>query len=79
MHQAGFLEHASHNLIARNPCSIKDMNSKKTLKESEFLAFKLADFSGAFVVLSAGFSLAVVALLCELIANKIFKEPSRVI
>ena len=74
MHQAGFLDHALRKAKQfTNPCSIKQ---KKTTHESsgrkqEPDMLKLQDFQGAFLILGAGFSFAMLILACEFIYKTI--------
>ncbi|XP_046457341.1 uncharacterized protein LOC124204337 isoform X1 [Daphnia pulex] len=77
LHQAGLIQYAEKRAqMGHDPCRISD---KKKAQSEKIAPLKLRNqMSGAFVFLSIGFSLGVLAFIGELIAAKI-KKKSRII
>ena len=75
MHQAGLLQYAVQKTSQKNnPCSIDKKNKEKPGQkhDSESDMMKLLDFSGAFFILCAGTSSALVAFILEWIGKIVF-------
>ena len=75
MHQAGLIQYADIRSTSKhNPCSLSEI---RHIYESKFVALRLHDLFGVFVIFCAGMGIGFVCFLTELAAGELTKAKAK--